>query len=228
MSKKINVSTLSKIGLEELSSYNQATVQIRALRSTYLDDKKKVEKDLEDAKKKRDKLIASGKSVDEAINEAQLATFYIKLESLKARFQTDCKPYNKAQSEILSAIDNNFYPAYVLAEKKGNFAATGSIEIKTGKKSEEYQISKDTTFQAIIRSFIESLGITGTENKTAMDKFVKTISIRIGGMKKDNDSGFLKCRNKSDMKHMLVRGVLQYLAEDRKIVTVNEDGSVTR
>lgn len=225
---KVNTATITKIGIAQLSDYHKASLAMRVLREKYLSDKKEAEKALSDAKAKRDELVKSGKTEEEAINLVSLAKLYGKLDALKDTFHKDCEPYVKAQNEVVKLVSDNFYPAYVLAMAKGDYAAHGKVTITTGKKSVEYQLDKSASMKAIIRVFVEELGVTNTDNDRAMDKLCKTISVRVGGMKKDSETGLLKVKSKSDMRHLLVRAVIQYLVEDRHALTIAEDGTISK
>lgn len=229
MSKKININEMNAVALENLSAWSVANRVLVTLDDAYKTEKKALENELAKVNSDKDEAIKGGMSVNDAIVKFSRHELDAKIANLEKVHKEQCAPYKQSQKKVQELVSDYLFPAYILYMKTGDDCATGHVEItnKKGEVTESYDIDFNHSFRMVIANFLNNLGIS-TDNATALTKAVDIIKVRISGMQKDSKTGFLKNKNRTPLKDMLIRGTVQYFVFDRHALIMAEDGSLSK
>ena len=227
MSQKINAKAINTMSIEMLSAYNVATLKVAAIRNKYKALIDAQETKLESIKANRKQAMEEGMDRDEAIVKFATDLVESEITRLETAMKEEIKPENENIKDVLKLVDELFYPAYALYTQNGNIKATGSITLTEGKKQVEYAIPTGKSFNDITADFLKSLGVKYTDDDKAMKKAMSSITVWTSGMMKDNKTGGLKLRTKSDLKNVLVRACIKYFV-DNNVLTMSKSGKLSR
>ena len=213
MSKKINLATINATSLNMLSEYHKAYKAICALDAEKRDALKKNRTEMEDYMKTHDPEKDKNYSLEKFVKEEA---------RIQAKYAEDVKPHKEAQKPALALVDSDIYYAYSVAMLKGTLSATGKV---SAGKDKEFVVS--TSYQKQIRKFLVDMGCSNLSDNT-LTKAATAISIRCGGMMKDNKGDYLKLRSNSNFRHIVILAFLQFAISDRKALKVNEDNTLVK
>ena len=216
MSKKINLATINESALQALSSFHVAYKAICEYSRQKKEALKKVDSELESYKSTHDK--SEKDYVD------KLAEFDRKKGAILNWYEDITKPLKEAQKPALSLVDVDVYYAYCVAMLKGNHSATGKLDISTKSEKKSYTVTK--SYMRSVVEWLERMGCSALDNDTALKKVGQSLAIRCGGMMKDNKGEYLKLRNNSNFRSILVLAFLQYAIIDRKAIIVKADNTL--
>ena len=214
----VNLATINEVSMEKLSAYHVATLELRSLAETFKADRKKVQEEIDALKENRKKALEAGESIDTVAVKFDLLPLENKLRALENKYKEDCKPHKTTQKNCLEMISDNCYYAYVLASKKGDLNAKGSLTIKKGKKSETIKLEKS------LKGYIKA---GNTDNDSAIDKFAQYISVNVSGMQVANKGDdYAKEKREAQFGKLFFAVFFQYAIIEKKVLEVNEDGTL--
>lgn len=226
MSKKINFGTINAESIETLSRFHVAHVELRKLNEWKKSEIEKVQKGIEEVKEARKKDMESGISADVAISNHSLEDWLIKQNNILSEYDEKSKPHKDAQKEALKMLPDNLYYAYVLAMRKGDLSASGTLTTKKGKNSVEIKVEK--SLKNYIKDFSETIGCANTDNDTAMSKFAQTMSVRVSGNRVVNKGeAFVSEKSASQFNKLFMYNFLQYVIIEKGVVVINEDNTLS-
>lgn len=221
----VNLATINEVSMEKLSAYHVATLELRSLAETFKADRKKVQEEIDALKENRKKALETGESIDTVAVKFDLLPLENKLRALENKYKEDCKPHKTTQKNCLELINNNCYYAYVLASKKGDLNAKGSLTIKKGKKSETIKLEK--SLKGYVKDFLCEIGAGNTDNDSAIDKFAQYISVNVSGMQVANKGDdYAKEKREAQFGKLFFAVFFQYAIIEKKVLEVNEDGTL--
>ena len=225
MSKKVNLSNLEVSFVESLSNYN---VALSAIKDAIIVKNSAIEKADEEENKIREarkKAIEGGMSADEAISMYSLEPSMTMRNSAIEAYNKAVEPHKKAQRTAYASVSDSVYYAYLLTIEKMSMDARGTIQIKKGKSTIEHKVER--AFKGEVRAFLESVGVLGTDNETALNKAADALRTLTAGAVKSNKEGeFLKAKGMSAFKDLFIRAFIQY-GVSRNVLIINDDNTVT-
>ena len=225
MSKKVNMSNLNVNFVEAVSAWNVAFTEIK--KAAIIRKNAEIKADEEEKKllEGRKKAVEEGHTENEAISLYSLEPIFKARNAAKVAYLEAIKPHKEAQKQAYLAVSDSVYYAYFLTIEKMSIDARGTLEIKKGKSTEVHTVDK--SFKAEIKAFLESVGVLGTDNETALNKAAEALRTLTAGSVKSNKPGeFLKAKGMSAFKDLFIRAFLTYGVK-RNVLVVAEDGSVT-
>ena len=221
MSKKINLNNINTTTLSMLSKFHiayKAICEYSRQRKNYL---KKVEAEIEKYKAEN-----KPEREDGSMNpEYSLSQFEQKIGKVNAWYDRVTEPLKEDQKEAMSLVDKDLYYAYIVAMTKGDIASRGTITLTDNKGKVTGTYTATRSYKQQIREFLETMGLDA-DNQTALEKCAKSLSLRCGGMLKDNKGNYLKVRNLSGFNQILILAFLQYAIVDRRSFIINADNSL--
>lgn len=226
-SKKVNVNlaTINNDSMGKLSSYHVATIELKNLSEEYKEAKKKLVEKREAIIENRKKALEQGTTVEEAAVEFDLVPVDNELRALDNKYKDDKKPHTQAQKEALSILSENMYYAYLLASKKGDSSAKGSITIKKGKK--EVTVVLEKSLKGYIKDFLVEIGAGNADNDNAIEKFAQYMSVNTSGMRVSNKLDVYAEEKREVQYNKLFMAVFfQYAIIEKKVLVVNEDNTL--
>lgn len=215
MAQKINLNTLTSTTLNILSEYHIAYKAICEYDRQKKEQLKKIHAEQDEYVKTHDPEKDKTYSLEKFIQaEAKVQAWY--------KSVTD--PLKEQQKPALALVDKDIYYAYSIAMLKGSLTSKGKLAIgKTGEKTFEVGVS----YQKQIEGFLVDMGCSNLTENT-LRKTAQAIAIRCGGMMKDNKGEYLKLRNVSNFRNILILAFLQYAIIDRRALVVNADNTLSR
>lgn len=225
MSKKVNLSTINASFVSALSGYNVALSAIRKAAEVKNAAIAEADKAEQEARENRQKAIEGGMSADDAIARFSLEPSMAMRNAAIDTYNKAVEPHKKAQKEAFSSVADSVYYAYLLTIEKMSMDAKGTLQIKKGKGTEEHKVDK--SFKAEVRAFLDSVGVLGADNETALNKAADALRTLTAGAVKSNKEGeFLKAKGMNAFKDLFIRAFLQYGVK-RNVLIINEDSTVT-
>lgn len=225
MSKKVNLSNLEVSFVEAVSAWNVAFGEIKKAASIRNEAISKADEEEKIILEARKKAIEDGKSENEAISLYSLEPVFKARNAAKIAYIEAIKPHKESQKNAYMCVSDGVYYAYLLTIEKMSMDAKGTLELKKGKSTEVHTVDK--SFKAEIKTFLESVGVLGTDNETALNKAAEALRTLTAGSVKSNKPGeFLKAKGMSAFKDLFIRAFLTYGVK-RNVLVVAEDGTVT-
>lgn len=224
-SVNINLATINATTMDTLSKYHVATLELRSLAETYKADKKAILDDIEKVKADRKAALEKGESIDTVAVKFDLVPLDNKLRALDNKYKEDCKPHRTTQKDCLKMVPNMVYYAYVLASKKGDLNAKGSLTITKGKKSETIKVEK--SLKAYVKDFLVEIGAGNADNDSAIDKFAQYISVNVSGMQVANKGdNYANEKKEANFGKLFMAVFFQYAIIEKKVIEVCDDGTL--
>ena len=225
MAKKINLSNLETSFVEAVSAWNLAFTEIKKAAAIRKNAEIKADEEEKTIFEARKKAVEEGKSENEAISLYSLEPVFKARNAAKIAYLEAIKPYKEAQKNAYVCVSDSVYYAYLLTIEKMSMDAKGTLELKKGKSTEVHTVDK--SFKAEIRAFLESVGVLGTDNETALNRAAEALrTLTAGGVKSDKRGEFLKAKGMSAFKDLFIRAFLTYGVK-RNVLVVAENGTVT-
>lgn len=205
--KKINVTTIKPEALKTMSNMNASYRNILRINALYRDTIKTVKAEIDEVVKKRSKALEEGKTVDEVTALYPRVELDAKLRKLEDKRTEELKPYMDARKECIGEVEDSLYAAYVYAWTKGNSAVVPKHATVTVGKS---VFDVDKSYNQAIKDFAVNLGLGNTNKDASVDKFAKAMLVRISGSVKDNSGDYIKVKNMSSFKEIVLLAFIQY------------------
>ena len=117
------------------------------------------------------------------------------------------------------------YYSYLLASKKGDLGAKGSIVLKKGKKEETIKLEK--SLKGYVADFLNEIGAGNSDNESAIDKFAQYISVNVSGMRAVNKGdNYAEEKKERQFNKLFMAVFFQYAIVEKKIFVIKEDNSL--
>ena len=226
-SKKVNINlaTIKEDSMGKLSAYHVATIELKKLSEEYKENNKKLVEERDAIIENRKKALEEGRSIEEVAVEFDVVPVDNKIRALKNKYDDDKKPHAQAQKKALSILNENMFYAYMLASKKGDLSAKGSITIKKGKK--EVTVNLDKSLKSYIKDFLVEIGAGNSDNDNAIEKFAQYMSVNTSGMRVSNKvDTYAEEKRELQYNKLFMAVFFQYAIKEKKVLVVNEDNTL--
>jgi hypothetical protein len=222
---KINLGTIKENYMVNFSVYHQSEMALRKLSEDFKEEKSKVLAKIEECKNNRKAALEKGEKLEDVLVKFDLLPLDNELRALENQYKEDCKPHKETQKTILKVLNENMYYAYLLASKKGDLNAKGSLTVKKGKKTETIKVEK--SLKAYIKDFLVEIGANNAENDSAIDKFAQYISVNVSGMQVANKGeDYATEKKETNFNKLFMAVFFQYAIVEKKVIEVNDDGTL--
>lgn len=210
MSKKINASTITNQAISMLSSYNQATLELRSLANTFKAENDKLYAEKDEILNNRQKALDNGESIDKVAVQYSTVDVDKRIRALSEKYKADCEPWRAAQRNARKLVPKDVYESYKAAYVKGTI----------------------TAYEADVKNFLTSLGISvptaAQLNKTARTFVVRTSGARRASAKKAEDGHYISEKSSVAYKDVFMLAVLEWLVTEKKVLKVLADNTLVR
>ena len=223
---KINLATINATTLGMFSDYHKALAELEKLSNDFRDGKKALEKERTEILAKRQEDMEKGATLEEVAVKYDLMPVDNKRRALENAYKDNCKPHKDAMKKALEVLPNAMYFSYLLASKKSNTNAKGSITLTKGKKTEEVKV--EVGFKDFVRDFLVEIGASNTDNDNAIAKFVDYLVINTSGMRSVTiEKGYADDKKEVQFKKLFMSVFFKYAIIDKKVLVVNDDNTLS-
>jgi len=220
MAKRVNIASMSDAVLQMFSDYNKADFRLEQLAETFKAEKSELEA-------ARDEAADGG-------DDKAVAEYVRQINELTAKYAEDKKPLTVAKQAAMKLFPSVMHSAYVVAMKKGDYSATGSVSVTTKKNGKEvttvYTVGKEQSFRSCMRRFMESCGMYSPSDH-ATDKHVQAMLLACGGLSKTSKArtgARASVRGERQFSELVVRVYLDEFMEGNNAFSFMDDGEIIR
>ena len=210
MSKKINANTITATAIAMLSSYNQATLELRKLADSFKDSMGTLELKKAEILDNRQKALDNGESIDKVAVEFSTIEVDNEIRALSEKYKADCEPWRAAQRNARKLVPKDVYESYKSAYEKG---AT-------------------TAYEADVKNFLLGLGIS-VPTPQQLTKIARTFVVRTSGArrassKKAADGHYISEKSSVAYKDIFMLSILEWLVTEKKVLKVMADNTLVK
>lgn len=226
---KINLGTIKENHMANFSVYHKAEMSLRKLAEDFKEEKSKTLAKIEECKNNRKAALEKGEKLEDVLVKFDLLPLDNELRALENKYKEDCKPHKETQKTVLSLLNENMYYAYLLASKKGDLSAKGTVVTKRDKNGEVKETVKlEKSLKGYVTDFLNEIGAGNSENESAIDKFAQYISVNVSGMRTVNKGdNYAEEKKERQFTKLFMAVFFQYAIIEKKIFVVNEDNSLS-
>lgn len=228
--KKVNVNlaTIKENHMANFSVYHMAEMSLRKLAEDFKEEKSKVMEKIEKCKNDRKTALEKGEKLENVIVKFDLLPLDNELRALENKYKEDCKPHKETQKTVLKVLNENMYYAYLLASKKGDLSAKGTVVTKRDKKGEIKETVKlEKSLKGYIKDFLVEIGAGNSENENAINSFAQYISVNVSGMRTVNKGdNYAEEKKERQFNKLFMAVFFQYTIVEKKIFVIKEDNSL--
>lgn len=211
MAKNINVNTITEEAINLLSAYNVAWKTAPSIRKACKEKIVAAEKAVADIVTKREALIESGVSENEAISKFSCLEENKRLSVAKQEMIDKNKELNAKFSEGRSLVSDDLYNAYIL------YLTNGDI----------------TKFKKALVTFLATIGIIADSEWSKTNKIAQVLIANISGAtkatgKSREEGNYVKARAKNAFKDIFVAAFLQFIVKEKGVLDENKDYTLSR